>query len=309
MKLLDSHHKNKIMEKMHSILKLTRSVNLLPTLLLTFSGGFITNPSLNKILFSYPFICTNIITLLIMSFGMVINDIFDIEIDKLNNPSRPLITGKISINEAYVLCFSIVLFISILDYTLPNNLQLFTNIMLYGITIYTPVLKKIPLIKNVYCASTISFAMLYSGLSTNQELYQTIYYNKHFNILLITMRYVFFGSLKNELLLDICDIEGDKKNNIITIPILIGKSNSWLLINGLLYSNLIFLTFSLNSIYNNIYIKIIPLSSFIPMIIDIYKIKKSNYEKSIIDKTLKNAMGPMFIILLYMCVLSYNIKI
>ena len=87
---------NIIIKKIHSISQLTRSGNIIPTLLLSFSGGWIMNPSISNLIHSTPFITSNINTVLIMSLSMILNDLFDIEVDKLNNPSRPLITGEIS---------------------------------------------------------------------------------------------------------------------------------------------------------------------------------------------------------------------
>jgi len=100
---------NKIKNKSLSFLKLIRSKNILPTLLLSFSGGFVMNPSIYNILKSSIFITSTIITLLIMSCSMIINDIFDINIDKINNSKRPLVTGEVSIKEAsiYRCCFEI----------------------------------------------------------------------------------------------------------------------------------------------------------------------------------------------------------
>ena len=40
----------------------------------------------------------------IMIFGNVMNDIVDFKSDKLNNPKRVLISKKITINEALLLC-------------------------------------------------------------------------------------------------------------------------------------------------------------------------------------------------------------
>ena len=305
---------NIIIKKLNSVLKLTRSINILPTLLLSFSGGFIVEPSLHNLLHSSEFISTSVISLLIMSLSMVLNDIYDMRVDKINNPTRPLITGEISENEAYSLCFILLFSVGYLSTAyLSDELQKITNTALYGITIYTPVLKNITFIKNIFCAVTVSFAMLYSGIAMHPDLYQwmqdattTRIDNSHYDILLIAMRYIFLGSLNTELLLDICDMEGDKLNDVKTLPVLLGKNLTFVFINGVLTYN-IYNLLLLVKIYNNGFIVGAPILLFIPMIIDMYKIKKSKYDKKIIDKTLKNTTIPMFLTLLYMCALSYNI--
>jgi geranylgeranylglycerol-phosphate geranylgeranyltransferase len=282
-----------IVTKANSISKLIRSVNILPTLFLTFSGGWIIEPCIKTLLYSSQFISANIISLLAMSLSMVINDIYDIDLDKINNPSRPLITGEITKREATL--FSVVLLCTIkcLSFVfLPFKLDQIVNIILFGIAAYTPIIKKIPFLKNIFCAFIVSFSMYYSGLAIQPNMtFNTI----NFSILLTTIRYIFLGSLTVELLLDIYDMEGDKANNINTVPVLIGKKRTWYFICHLIASNIC----NILSLKNNIIIV-----SFLPIIIDMYNIKKSDFEKEVIKKTVKNTTIPMFLILLYSCFLA-----
>ena len=64
---------------------------------------------------------------------------------------------------------------------------------------YTPILKRITLIKNISCASLVSFSLFFSALASSQST--MLLSNKNFGLLSITMGYIFFGSLSNELLL------------------------------------------------------------------------------------------------------------
>lgn len=301
--VLKSNQNNKIISKIKSVKKLTRFNNVLPTMFLTFSGGWIMNPSIQNLLNSNQFLITNIISLLIMLLSMVLNDLFDIELDKINNPTRPLITGEITEKEAMGVSILFIFLINYLTRTyLSINLQVITNLMLIGISIYTPFFKKITFIKNLYCAFTVSFSIFYTGLASIQNIN---YENINYKILQITISYIFFGSLNNELLLDIKDIKGDKQNNIITVPVLLGEKKSLIIINSLLYYNIISNTLSLIKLHNNLLIGIIPIFIFIPMIKNINKIWKSNYSSESIDLFTKNTTIPMFLVLLYMCILSY----
>jgi 4-hydroxybenzoate polyprenyltransferase len=295
-----------IITKMNSISKLIRSVNILPTLFLTFSGGWIIEPSIKTLLYSSQFISANVISLLVMSLSMVINDIYDIDLDKINNPSRPLITGEITKREATL--FSVVLLCTIKCLSLlflSCKLDKIVNIILFGIAAYTPIIKKIPFIKNIFCAIIVSFSMYYSGLAVQPNMtFETI----NFSILLTTIRYIFLGSLTVELLLDISDMEGDKKNNINTLPVLIGKKGTWSFIFSLIVYNI----YNVISIININTINIILIKKefllifilFLPIIIDMYNIRKSNFEKEVINNAVKNTTIPMFLMLLYMCFLA-----
>ena len=297
---------NIIIKKLRSVSKLTRSGNIVPTLLLSFSGGWIMNPSISSLIHSVPFITSNINAVLIMSMSMILNDLFDIEVDKLNNPSRPLITGEISKIEA--ITFSGVLFLLIEYLTntyLSSNIQFVTNLILLDILLYTPIIKKITFIKNINCALIVSFALLYSGLCVSDH--NLLINDKHYNILSITMNYIFWGSINNELMMDISDLEGDKQNGIKTLPVIINKPASLFIVHSILYCNTISNSLSLAYIYNNIQYGIIPVLLYLPIFIDLLKVRKSKYSSHIITKTLNNSMLPMILFLLYMCVLSYNI--
>jgi len=297
---------NIIIKKIHSISKLTRSGNIIPTLLLSFSGGWIMNPSISNLMHSTSFITSNINAVLIMSLSMILNDLFDIEVDKLNNPSRPLITGEISKREAISL--SGLLFLTTEYFTntyLSSNMQFVTNLIILDVLFYTPFLKKITFIKNFNCALIVSFALFYSGLSVSDH--NVLLNDKHYELLSITMNYIFWGSINNELMMDISDLEGDKQSGIKTLPVIINKPASLFLVHSILFCNTMSNSLSLVYIYNNVQYGIMPVLLYLPIFVDLLKVKKQGYSSYIINKTLNNSMIPMVIFLLYMCVLSYNI--
>jgi 4-hydroxybenzoate polyprenyltransferase len=81
---------------------------------------------------------------------MIINDIYDVELDKINNPNRPIVNGELKVSEA------IIYFVALLGLTeyltflyLPNNLKLIMQLIIIKINIYTPILKKMLLVKNI----------------------------------------------------------------------------------------------------------------------------------------------------------------
>jgi 4-hydroxybenzoate polyprenyltransferase len=259
---------NIIIKKIHSISKLTRSGNIIPTLLLSFSGGWIMNPSISNLMHSTSFITSNINAVLIMSLSMILNDLFDIEVDKLNNPSRPLITGEISKREAISL--SGLLFLTTEYFTntyLSSNMQFVTNLIILDVLFYTPFLKKITFIKNFNCALIVSFALFYSGLSVSDH--NVLLNDKHYELLSITMNYIFWGSINNELMMDISDLEGDKQSGIKTLPVIINKPASLFLVHSILFCNTMSNSLSLVYIYNNVQYGIMPVLLYLPIFVDL----------------------------------------
>jgi geranylgeranylglycerol-phosphate geranylgeranyltransferase len=288
--------------KIQYLFQLIRPNNIIPTTLLSFSGGWIMNPSINNLLHSTPFIISIINTVLIMSSSMVLNDIYDLEIDKINSTDRPLVTGKITKLEAFLFAISLLGSTEYLTFIyLPDNLKFIIQLAIIQISIYTPILKKILFIKNISCAALVSFSLFFSGLSVSNSLTEC---NKNLGLLSITMSIVFFGSLCNEILLDVRDKEGDKMNNIITIPVVFGNNFALLFSSGIIFFNVILNSFSIMYLYNSLDKALLIPIIFTPLIINIYKIKKANFSEESIVNYMKYSNYPLIILLIYICKIS-----
>jgi len=299
---------NKI-NKIDGFLSIIRYKNILPTLYLLLTGSWIVNPNFNNLcnlLNSKTLLFSSINTILILMSNMIINDILDINIDKINNPTRPLITGDIKLNEAY---FLLIFFLAITEfiniYFLPINLQYIIHLSLLYTFIYTPILKKIPLIKNLSCATIVSSSIYVGGLATitNMNINTNLNTNININLLYQSILLVFLGSLYNEILLDISDYDGDKKNNIFTIATIFGKNISLLISKKILEFNIFINTLL---IYNFGYINysLLFIITSLPILYDFYKIKINNYQKDDIRNTFTTSSNQMVFMLLIICLIS-----
>lgn len=291
-----------VCKKTKNFIKLIRPINIIPTLALSFYGGFMMNKSLYKLLKSSSFIVSVINTILIMSSGMIINDIIDISIDKTNNPDRPLVNGDVSLREAKIYVLLLLVLTEFLSFKfLPNELQLIVNLAIVNIGIYTSFLKKIPLIKNLSCAFLVAFSSVFSGMASVEN----IFLHKNISLLLITSYLVFIGSLCNEILLDISDIIGDKLNKINTIAVLYGEDFSLNLVEYILKINVMFVTIFVANLFN--IQKGLPLLVILsPLVNNLNKIRKYNYSYNIIRKQVKKTNKPLFMSLLYLILLSFS---
>lgn len=286
-------------------LKLVRVNNFAPTLLLCFTGGWIMDPSLQHLAHSASFWASTMDTVFIMFASMAINDIYDVKIDTINSPTRPLITGELQVKDAL---FIVLLLLGATEYTtlqyLPNNLQLIIQCIILQIILYTPVLKKIPIIKNISCAMLVAFSIFFAGLSTSASSRQTMSANTHFGLLSIAMSFVFFGSWANEILLDIRDADGDKEHQIKTLATLFGKPFSWNVTNGVFYFNIFFNGLSLAYLYNDPNVSLLPISIFLSLLYKVNVIRKNNYSEESIVHYMNYSNYPLFVLLVYFCGLS-----
>jgi 4-hydroxybenzoate polyprenyltransferase len=244
-KTLLNDNNSKIMKqnKIKSYSKLLRTSNILPTFLLNVLAGWLTIPNY-KLFLNKQFWVFSLITQLTMMNSMVINDLFDLKIDLINNNNRPLVNKEISIKEAQCLYISTNIVIGLLSTCFFNEKYFYKfiyaiNLMLF---LYTPYLKKILFIKNITCASVVSSTLVLTSKSIS--LYNfTPYYTSHVNLIDISSRFLFLSSLYIELLLDIKDIHGDKENNIVTVPNYFGVKKTF---------NFLIVLFTGNFFYNSI---------------------------------------------------------
>ena len=240
--------RQKLHQKTASILKLARYKNILPTTLLSFTGGYIIQPSITTLLHNPSFLIGIINTALIMCSSMIMNDLFDMKIDKINNPKRPLITGDVTVSEAVLTNIAILGTTSALTYKyLSPELRFAINLAILNITLYTPILKKALFIKNLSCASLVGFSIYFAGLTTRTLKTPTYLQNQ---LLTIATRTIFFGSLFNEILLDIRDYRGDLQNGIRTIPNVFGINNALTFAKFILHINVCWNLVHLTQIFN-----------------------------------------------------------
>jgi 4-hydroxybenzoate polyprenyltransferase len=298
--------KEMIQKKGGGFLRLIRYQSILPTTLLSFTGGRLLAPSFTHLLHSPSFIVATVNTLLIMSGSMVINDIFDVEIDKINHPHRPLITGDITKTEAILIATTLFGLSQYLSCRfLAPGLQLLVFVSMITTIAYTPIFKRLPFVKNAVCATLVSLSFFLGGVAGAVEYIPAA---ANFGSFSLTMSAIFGGSLYNELLLDIRDSLGDSKNGIYTIPVLFGKTVSWVVAGMVLYSNVVLNTLALGYLYP------LPLAFgmpilFLPVFLHFYKIRKEGFSKESIQEALGKTTPVLAFFLAYVLWLSTNVPV
>jgi len=156
---------------------------------------------------------------LIMIGANVINDYYDIEIDKINKPTRPLAAGTISGQQALVYCF--VVFVIALFCAAFINVQMFLIALIFSLLLilYSYRLKRTILWGNLLVSFTTAMAFVYGGGAVN-----------HYQETLFPAGFALFFHFGREILKDIQDVEGDKRVGAITFPIKYGIQKSLILV-------------------------------------------------------------------------------
>lgn len=224
--------------------------------------------------------------------AMILNDFFDIEVDKINAPDRPLSSGLISPTTAVVFTAIITLLGLILSFFINKTAVLLYIIFWVIGFLYNWKLKEKGLIGNLFVSSSVAITIILGGIVVGNPWNKAV-------IIFSIMLFVF--DLGEEIAADAMDIEGDKKRNIKSIPILIGKGKainiSFLLF--LIYVVLSFLPVFLG-LFGISYLIIISLTDILILFWGIKLIKSETIEKGRIYVRrlyLSGLLGFLFIII------------
>lgn len=220
---------------MISFLHLIRYKNLLMVFLSMFLTkyflieSFISTPLLSDI----DFIILTTSILLITMGGYLINDIYDIESDKINKPGKVYISRIISIKSGLFLYFLTSITGLILGFYLSinknlNHLSGFFIVTVILLFIYTKILKKLPLIGNIIVALLVSLPIfLVYEFDHSMISIKDIFDNLFLSIIIFFyLLFAFLTTLIREIIKDLQDIKGDNKFKLKTLPILIGNKRT-----------------------------------------------------------------------------------
>jgi len=181
-----------------------------------FISAFILDYSLDA---NWFYILRNLFYIFFMVFlvtgaGNMLNDYYDVEIDKVNKPGRPLPSGRIGLKEAVWLTgISFLLAILFSLFITPAAMVIgFINIFI--LIWYAKSLKRTILIGNLTIAyltgSTFLFGAALFGLAG-------------ITVILPLALLAFLATAAREIVKDIEDIKGDSADGAVTFPIRYGE--------------------------------------------------------------------------------------
>ncbi|UCD19876.1 MAG: geranylgeranylglycerol-phosphate geranylgeranyltransferase [candidate division WOR-3 bacterium] len=145
----------------------------------------------------------------VCAFGNVMNDLKDIEIDRINNPKRPLPSGRIESSAAWGM--AIVFLISATVGSLLLGLLPFLIVMtaLALLVLYSTTLKKTPA-GNITVSATAALSFIFGGIVAG-------------NIAcLIPALFSLLIHMPREIVKDVIDMSGDRTARARTLPIVAG---------------------------------------------------------------------------------------
>jgi geranylgeranylglycerol-phosphate geranylgeranyltransferase len=152
-------------------------------------------------------------------FGNIINDIYDLDIDKINKPWRPLPSGRISVLNAWILGLTSCVFGILLSLTI--NVYLFIIAVTASITLYyySKYLKRMGFMGNLTIAFLSFLVIIYGGMASPSNIFHS----------LVPGIYAFIIILGREIYKGIEDVEGDRIHGVNTIAVRLGVLKAYII--------------------------------------------------------------------------------
>jgi len=145
--------------------------------------------------------------------GNAVNDYYDADIDAVNNPERPIPSGRLSRRGAALLALSFFVAALVLTVVflppLAIGIGVVNLVLLVG---YSSHLKRMPLIGNVVVAYLTGSAFLFGGAAVE---------GVEFTVILFALAAL--ANLGREIVKDVEDIEGDAEEGARTLPVVWGE--------------------------------------------------------------------------------------
>ncbi|MFA9425013.1 geranylgeranylglycerol-phosphate geranylgeranyltransferase [Natronorubrum sp. A-ect3] len=207
-------------ETIRGLLELTRPINVVAASVLTFIGAFVAGGVAAEPLSVTAAIAA---TGFAVGAGNAINDYFDREIDRINQPGRAIPRGAVSPRGA--LGFSLVLFGGAvgLAITLPAAAIAIAAINLLALVAYTEFFKGLPGLGNALVAYLVGSTFLFGAAAVG---------NMGPAVVLFVLSAI--ATLTREIIKDVEDIAGDREEGLNTLPIAIGERRALQIATGLL---------------------------------------------------------------------------
>ncbi len=182
-------------------------------------------------------------SLFIAAAGYIINDYFDVNIDKINKPER-LIVGRLIKRRTAIKWHMLLSIIGIIatGYAVIKNtvfykpyeqiLILIINVMcVFLLWLYSTTYKKKLIVGNVLISLLTAWTIFMLHVAEipyyikSTELYQTAYQQgllRHFKFAIIYSSFAFIITIIREAVKDVEDMVGDSRNGCTTMPIVLG---------------------------------------------------------------------------------------
>jgi len=146
----------------------------------------------------------------ICAYSMSVNDVYDVEVDRINQPDRPIPSGRVTLTEGFRLS-AVVLVAGMACALLSLNILAIVIAAAYAFLswLYNARMKKTGLPGNLIVASSLAIPFIYGGAVSGGSITGSL--------LLLMALTAFFSGVGREVVKAMADVEGDAKRNVNSV--------------------------------------------------------------------------------------------
>lgn len=198
-----------MLDALFAVIQLSRPVNLVIGAASILIGAIVTGRTLEpwgNVLLS----CVS--GILIMAGANAVNDVYDLDIDRINRPDRPLPSGRLGMRLARsvaIFFFVAGVFFSIFISFVSTVVATLATVLLW---LYSARLKRTVLLGNLTVSLVTGLAFVYGALAVG-----------HWLQALIPAGFAVLFHLGREILKDVEDLPGDRQLGAMTLPVRFGR--------------------------------------------------------------------------------------
>jgi geranylgeranylglycerol-phosphate geranylgeranyltransferase len=201
-------------DRFHPIVQLVRPVNVVIVFVTILVAGILAKPVGSDLVWV---LVAGLSGALVAAGGNAINDYFDVDVDKINRPDRPLPRGTVTLGEArtaWMYASGAGLALSAL---LGVWNLLLGAVWVVGLYVYSRKLKGTVLTGNLAVAFMTGMAFPFGALVVGRP-----------GLGLYPGLFAFLANLAREILKDVEDVDGDATANVVTLPVKHGAGSGLL---------------------------------------------------------------------------------
>lgn len=225
-----------LVQNMINYLNLTRPINLLLIILVqgVIKYGLLEALEVQVALDNFQFGLLVFATICIAAAGNVINDIFDVNIDRINKPQKVIVGRKMTEKAAYnfyiilnILGVGVGFYLSnLIDHPGLAAVFIVISALLY---VYATQLKSMLLVGNILISLLVAMSLviiilfdIFPAIDTALTDLQIL----SSRVILMYAGFAFFINFIREIVKDLQDIDGDKNGGRKTLPIVLGRQRT-----------------------------------------------------------------------------------
>ncbi len=145
---------------------------------------------------------------LISSYSMVVNDFYDLEVDRVNNPAKPLASGKVNLRSATAYAGILLILGIISSILISTNNFIIAAVFAFVSWIYNYWGKKKMLLGNMMVAASVAIPYIYGGAAVGRIESLLLWF------LALTS---FLAATGREVVKTISDVKGDEVRQVNSI--------------------------------------------------------------------------------------------